>query len=37
MTLDSLSYLFDVYWPFIVGAGVVGLVTGWLSVSQRKS
>jgi hypothetical protein len=36
MTLDSLIYLVVAYWPFLVGAVVVGLVTGWLSVPARK-
>ena len=36
MTLDSLTYLVEVYWPFMAGALLVGLVTGWLSLSQRK-
>lgn len=36
MTLDSLTYLLQFYWPFVVGAAVVGLVTGWWSVGQRK-
>ena len=36
MTLDSLIYLFEVYWPFLLGAGAIGLVTGWFSVRERK-
>lgn len=36
MTLDSLIYLLEVYWPFVVGAGAIGLVTGWFSVRVRK-
>ena len=36
MTLDSLIYLLEVYWPFVLGAGVVGLGTGWFSVASRK-
>jgi hypothetical protein len=36
MTLDSLIYLLEVYWPFLLGAGTIGLVTGWLSVRVRK-
>lgn len=36
MTLDSLTYLVEVYWPFIAGALLVGLLTGWLSVAKRK-
>lgn len=36
MTLDSLIYLLDIYWPFVLGAAVIGLATGWLSVPARK-
>jgi len=36
MTLDSLTYLLQFYWPFVVAAAIVGLVTGWLSVGKRK-
>lgn len=36
MTLDSLTYLLEVYWPFVLGAGLIGLVSGWLSVRVRK-
>jgi hypothetical protein len=36
MTLDSLTYLVEVYWPFMAGALLVGLLTGWLSVPKRK-
>lgn len=34
MSLDSLLYLVQVYWPFLAAAGVIGLVTGWLSDKQ---
>ena len=37
MTLDSLIYLIEMYWPFVLGAAVVGLVTGWWSVKPTKS
>lgn len=33
--LDSLNYLLGFYWPFVLGAALVGLVTGWLSVSRK--
>ena len=36
MTLDSLIYLMEIYWPFVLGAAAIGLVTGWLSVTPRK-
>jgi hypothetical protein len=31
MSLDSLVYLVEIYWPFLLGAGAVGLATGWLT------
>lgn len=36
MTLDSLTYLVEVYWPFLAGALVAGLITGWFSISKSK-
>lgn len=36
MSLDSLTYLLDFYWPYIAGAGVIGLLSGWFSYSVRK-
>lgn len=35
MTLDSLTYLLEFYWPFVLGAALIGLVTGWLSVTKK--
>ena len=35
MTLDTITYLLGFYWPFVLGAAVVGLVTGWLSVTRK--
>lgn len=31
MSLDSLLYLLEVYWPFLLAAAAIGVVTGWLS------
>jgi hypothetical protein len=36
MSLDSLTYLLEVYWPFLIAALLVGLLTGWFSVSRPK-
>ena len=33
--LNAVLFLVSVYWPFMAIAGVVGLVTGWLSLSTR--
>lgn len=33
MLLDQLSYLLGIYWPYMLGALVIGLGSGWLSVS----
>ena len=34
MTLDSVIYLLQFYWPYMAGAGVIGLVAGWFSVRR---
>ncbi len=36
MTLDSLIYLLEIYWPFVAGALFIGLATGWFSIPPRK-
>lgn len=36
MNLDWVAYLVEVYWPFMAAALLVGLLTGWFSVSKRK-
>jgi hypothetical protein len=36
MNLDWVAYLVEVYWPFMGAALLVGLLTGWFSVSKRK-
>jgi hypothetical protein len=33
--LDTVFFLVGVYWPFMAGAALVGLVTGWLSLARR--
>jgi len=34
MSLDSLIYLTGIYWPYLAGAVLIGLCTGWLSFSR---
>lgn len=36
MSLDSALYLIGVYWPYIAGGLVIGLLTGWFSLGTRK-
>jgi hypothetical protein len=36
MSLDSLMYLLEVYWPYLVAAGVIGLGAGWFSGAPRR-
>ena len=36
MTLDSLSYLLEIYWPFVLAALVIGVGTGWFSYSETR-
>jgi hypothetical protein len=31
VTVDSIVYLVELYWPFLVGALVVGVLTGWFT------
>lgn len=31
MTWDSFVYLLGLYWPYLAGAGAIGLLTGWRS------
>lgn len=31
MSLDSLLYLAEAYWPILLGVLAIGLITGWLS------
>lgn len=33
----SLSFLVGTYWPFLAAAALVGMVTGWLSLSRPAS
>ncbi len=34
---ETLIFLVSIYWPWLAGAALVGLVTGWLSfVPFRK-
>ena len=36
MNMDWVVYLVEVYWPFMVGAALVGVLTGWFSLLKRK-
>lgn len=36
MSLDSLTYLFEMYWPYMLGALVIGLGSGWFSYSTKQ-
>lgn len=31
MSLDSLIYLLGFLWPYVLGALLVGIATGWLT------
>ncbi len=35
MILNSLIYLLSFYWPYVLGALVIGLGTGWFSLSRK--
>ena len=32
----TLLFLLGYYWPFMAGAALVGLVTGWMSLSRKE-
>ena len=33
MSLETLIYLWGIYWPYLAGAGAIGVVAGWFSFS----
>jgi hypothetical protein len=35
MSWDSLVYLSEVYWPFLLAATFAGLLVGWFSYRPR--
>lgn len=37
MSLESLTFLLGIYWPYLVGALVIGLGSGWFSYSRPKN
>jgi hypothetical protein len=36
MSLDSLTYLLELYWPFLLAAAWVGILTGWFSYKTPR-
>lgn len=36
MIVDALIYLVQVYWPYLVAAGLIGLVTGWVTAGPER-
>lgn len=36
MTFDSLTYLLGFYWPYLLGALVIGLGVGWFSYAPKR-
>jgi hypothetical protein len=37
MSWTSLFYLLVMYWPYLLGAGLIGIVVGWRSFAPPKS
>lgn len=37
MSWTSLVYLLNAYWPYLLGAGLIGLAIGWRSFAPPKS
>lgn len=31
MSLDSLIFLLEFYWPFLLAAAAIGVLTGWFT------
>jgi hypothetical protein len=36
VSLDSLVYLFEIYWPYMLAALIVGLGSGWVSYTAPR-
>jgi hypothetical protein len=36
VSLDSLSYLFEIYWPYMLAVLIVGLGSGWVSYTVPR-
>ena len=36
MTIDTITFLLGVYWPYLATAAVIGLGAGWFSLSAPK-
>jgi hypothetical protein len=34
--IDSLMYLLEIYWPYVLALLVIGLGSGWFSYTARK-
>lgn len=34
--LDSVTYLLEMYWLYVAGAVLIGLVAGWFGYAPRK-
>ncbi len=37
MTLSALFFLLQFYWPYVLGALVIGLAAGWFSGARRRA
>lgn len=37
MSLDSLIFLLGYYWPFLLGAAAIGVLTGWFSYRRPST
>lgn len=36
MSIDSIIYLVEMYWPYLLCGLLIGLLTGWFSIGVRK-
>ncbi len=37
MSIDSITYLLEVYWPYAAAAALIGLGAGWFSYTPTKT
>lgn len=37
MSIDSVTYLLAIYWPYLAGALLIGVAAGWFSYARPKS
>jgi hypothetical protein len=36
LSVDSMRYLVEIYWPYLVGAGLIGFLSGWFFAAPPR-